>query len=188
MADQDEVVFRHRICRGCNAVFSICRSCDRGQCYCSSGCRLPALREQRRRANRRHQASIEGRLDHRDRQRAYRKRCAQRRVTDTSSPALTSPGNISAWHPGSATTSLHAALTAFSQGFAALPIHRSQQPNQQPSLFRCVVCGRPGRFVDPFPPCHASLQAGRTSDISQVRFSVGRNNLCLPRGRRLQRW
>jgi hypothetical protein len=33
----------------------------------------------------------EGRLDHRDRQRAYRKRCARRRVTDTSSPTLPLP-------------------------------------------------------------------------------------------------
>jgi hypothetical protein len=78
MADQGEGVFRQRACRGCNAVFCICRSCDRGQRYCGPDCRLRVLREQCRRANRRHQNSAEGRLDHRDRQRTYRKRCAQR--------------------------------------------------------------------------------------------------------------
>jgi hypothetical protein len=155
MADQGEVVFRQRICRGCNAVFWICHSCDRGQRYCGPGCRLPAVRKQRRRANRRHQNSPEGRLDHRDRQRAYRKRCAQRRVTDTSSLAVTSPGNISACHPGSANTVFHAGLPASSHGgvaFATLPIHRSQHPYHQDFLLRCIVCGRSGRFVDPFPP------------------------------------
>jgi hypothetical protein len=91
MADQGKVVFRQRICRGCNAVFCICRSCDRGQRYCGPGCRLPAVREQRRRANRRHQNSPEGRLDHRDRQRAYRKRCAQRRWASVD-PGVEKPG------------------------------------------------------------------------------------------------
>ena len=33
-------------------------------------------------ANRKHQDSPEGRLDHRDRQRVYRERCRLRRVTD----------------------------------------------------------------------------------------------------------
>ncbi len=152
MGEQDEVVFRQRVCRGCNAVFFICRSCDRGQRYCSPECRVPAQREQRRSANRRHQHSPEGRLDHRDRQRAYRKRCTQRRVTDTSSVALTSPGNISAWNPGSGKTVFHPGLSASSQGFTTLPVLGRQQPCHQASLLRCIVCGRSGRFVDLFPP------------------------------------
>ena len=84
-----EVPWRQLFCRGagCGAMFYICNSCYRGQVYCGEGCRHRMRREQRRRANRRHQQSREGRLDHRDRQRAYRERCRLRRVTDHTSPA-----------------------------------------------------------------------------------------------------
>jgi hypothetical protein len=78
-ANAGELVFRLRACVLCHALFVICRSCDRGQRYCNRWCRFWAWCEQRRQANRRHQRSPEGRADHRDRQRAYRKRCAQRR-------------------------------------------------------------------------------------------------------------
>ena len=69
-----EVVFRRLFCRGsgCGVMFYICRSCYRGQAYCGDECRGRMRREQKRRAKRRHQQSREGRLDHRDRQRAYR--------------------------------------------------------------------------------------------------------------------
>ena len=53
-------------------MFYLCRHCDRGQRYCSARCREKSRRLQRREANRRHQRSPEGRLDHRDRQRAYK--------------------------------------------------------------------------------------------------------------------
>ncbi len=70
------VVLRQRACRaeGCGALFFICRSCDRGQSYCSQPCRRLQRRQQCRAANRRHQLSPEGRADHCDRQRAYRQR------------------------------------------------------------------------------------------------------------------
>ena len=82
-----EVVLRQLFCRwpGCGLVFYICNSCYRGHRYCGDRCRKKAKREQRRRANQRHQQSREGRLDHRDRQRAYRERCRLRRVTDHTS-------------------------------------------------------------------------------------------------------
>ena len=72
--------------RGAARGFYICASCYRGQRYCGAPCRATAQRRQRRQANARHQRSPEGRLDHRDRQRAYRARCRLRRVTDTPSP------------------------------------------------------------------------------------------------------
>jgi hypothetical protein len=80
MAVQGEVLLRLRVCFGneCRAVFFLCSRCDRGQRYCSLACRERARIEQRRRANPRHQQSPEGRLDHRDRQRAYRERCRHR--------------------------------------------------------------------------------------------------------------
>src|SRR5215471_19730525 len=81
-----EVILRQEACR-CGSIFYICRSCDRGQRYCSERCRQKARRQQRREANRRHQQSPEGRLDHRDRQRLYRERLALRQecVTDQGS-------------------------------------------------------------------------------------------------------
>lgn len=51
--------FYERRCHapGCGVLFFICRSCYRGQRYCSGPCRQTARREQRRAANRRHQHS-----------------------------------------------------------------------------------------------------------------------------------
>lgn len=72
-------ILRLRVCLRCQVLFCICGHCDRGHRYCSAACRACAWREQRRQANRRYQQSDAGRQDHRDRQRMYRKRCAQRR-------------------------------------------------------------------------------------------------------------
>ena len=85
-----------RFCRAvdCGVVFWICRCCDRGQQYCGDRRRQKARRQQRREANRRHRQSREGRLDHRDRQRAYRQRWRQARVTDTPSGAPLDSGSI----------------------------------------------------------------------------------------------
>jgi hypothetical protein len=65
---------RQAVCgwSACRMVFHICRSCDRGQRYCSDTCQQQARQRQRREAKRRHQQSPEGRQDHRDHQRAYR--------------------------------------------------------------------------------------------------------------------
>jgi len=75
MATATELVLRQRVCRysHCRKIFYICRCCDRGQQYCRERCRRICRREQCRAANRHHQQSEEGRLDHRDRQREYRK-------------------------------------------------------------------------------------------------------------------
>ncbi len=70
------VLLRERHCQasGCNAVFYICKSCDRGQRYCSPSCRARARRLQHCVASRQYQKSPEGREGHRDYQRAYRER------------------------------------------------------------------------------------------------------------------
>ena len=83
-------LWRTRRCRGagCGTVFSICGSCWRGQAYCGAPCRATAQRAQRRHATARHQRSPEGRLDHRDRQRAYR---ARRRFRVTDAPSTRPP-------------------------------------------------------------------------------------------------
>jgi hypothetical protein len=126
MAAAEQVLFRQRLCRagGCGWVFYVCRSCDRGQRYCSERCRDKARREQRRAANRRHQRSREGRLDHRDRQREYRRRLIARRVTD------------------------HGSETA--GDFSSLPEVTPFLLERCGSEVICRVCGRTGTLIDPF--------------------------------------
>lgn len=149
MAVPGEAILRQRVCRGrqCHAVFWICRHCDRGQCYCSEACRTQARLEQRRRANCRHQRSPEGRLDHRDRQREYRRRCTERtrqaRVTDQGSLSIASSANIPQWDARSTETAIQPSPAV---------IFARRWPEHRPGpLLHCIVCGRSGRFVDPFP-------------------------------------
>ena len=114
-------------------VFWICRHCDRGHCYCSPSCRYQGYRQKQRLANRRHQQSPEGRLDHRDRQRALRRRrsITQKNVTDQSSLSSVASHKMSLavafrWPSGSESPS-----PSFS------------------GWLHCIVCGRRGQFVDP---------------------------------------
>src|SRR5262244_649683 len=81
MAAHHNLIFHQKFCAAidCRAMFFICSHCDRGHRYCSHPCRLRSRLEQRRAARQRHQRSVEGRLDHRDRQRAYRLRQAAAR-------------------------------------------------------------------------------------------------------------
>lgn len=126
MAATDQVPLRQRFCRApaCGGAFYVCRCCDRGQRYCSKGCRDQARREQRREANRRHQRSEEGRLDHRDRQREYRRRLAGRRVTDQGSRE-----EVCA---------------------STLPLLLLPAVEAVGGAVMCCVCGRRGTLIDPF--------------------------------------
>jgi hypothetical protein len=105
-------------------VFYVCSRCDRGQRYCTERCRAKARREQRRAANRRHQQSPEGRLDHRDRQREYRRRLIARRVTDQGSDAAIS--------------------------FSTLPLPSPPPLDRCGSEPVCRICGSAGVLIDPF--------------------------------------
>ena len=64
----------------CNTLFTICVSCDRGQRYCSEGCRKRVRQEQLRASGRRYQASAAGRHMHSQRQQSYRQRRCRPRV------------------------------------------------------------------------------------------------------------
>jgi len=120
-------------------VFYLCRHCDRGQRYCSPRCREKSRRLQRRQANRRHQQSPEGRLDHRDRQRAYRRRL-QARVTDQSSLPAFARVNL-------AVPPARASIEA-----APAPDFRPSHGAEDPiGWVVCQICGRRGRWVNPFP-------------------------------------
>jgi len=138
-----EVVLRQRVCRGqgCQTVFWICTHCDRGQRYCSPACRTEARRRQHRAANRRYQQSPEGRLDHRDRQQHYRERRCRPRVTDQSSLAVISPAPSG--YGETIPTPTAAELRVQSSGW----LEKRVGP-----WLHCSICGRPGRFIDPFPP------------------------------------
>jgi len=145
MTIHGEAVLRARLClgRACNVLFFICSNCDRGQRYCGVTCRVTARRRQRRSANRRHQTSTEGRLDHRDRQRQYRRRRMQARVTDQGSPSAISPATSN----GGEEIALAATTTVAVN--AAAPVIGIRTASG--FWLHCCYCGRAGRFVNPFP-------------------------------------
>jgi hypothetical protein len=131
MAGGWQIPLRQRLCRGqsCGAVFYVCRPCDRGQAYCSSDCRGAARRAQKRAANGRHHRGPEGRADHRDRQREYRRRLVALRVTDQGSGGLPS------------LPTLGGAVDEAPRRFGAMDV----------GALCCVVCGRRGVLIDPWP-------------------------------------
>ncbi len=136
-------LFRQRVCHfpPCGAVFYLCRHCDRGQQYCSPRCREKSRRLQRREANRRYEQSLgaEGRLDHRQRQREYRQR-RKARVTDQSSLHSSPCANLTAprtCEPVEATPELE-----------RRPLPDTEWPT---GWVVCQICGRWGRWVNPFP-------------------------------------
>ena len=147
-----QLLFRQCFCRApeCRRRFFICSRCDRGQVYCSSGCREKARRQQLHAANLRHQQSEEGRLDHRDRQRAYRQRLA--RSTNTSASEIVtdhgSKDHLSCEIVGAAPSD-GSELVAFVPSLI-----RSRPPLGDFRLHRteivCCCCGWSGLFIKPF--------------------------------------
>lgn len=133
MSHRAESVFRQKRCVFCQSIFWICRSCDHGDRYCRFFCRQSARLEQRRQANRRHQRSQEGRLDHRDRQRAYRAR-RRARVTDQGRPR----------RPLSASIRLAPESAPFEWRDPRRRTHARY------SFTVCIRCGRAVGLVDPF--------------------------------------
>ena len=131
MDGEQQLLFFQQHChaRDCGALFFICRPCYRGQRYCSGPCRERTRRQQRRSANRRHQQSPEGRLDHRDRQRAYRLRKVICRVTDQGSAAELTSGSIAQPDP-------------------VAPICKGDVEHRRRVC--CRVCGRRGEFIETF--------------------------------------
>lgn len=145
MAADAQPAFRQGFCRApeCGALFLICSHCDRGQVYCGSSCRGKARRLQCRAANLRHQQSEEGRLDHRDRQRAYRDRLAATGVTDQGSQAPLAYDTL-AGDP-IADTGQAPFRACLSLPLPAGGLFRSRRLN-----LVCSFCGRAGHFINPF--------------------------------------
>ena len=92
-ADQPTEGLRVRRCfdSTCNTLFTICASCDRGQRYCSDGCRKRMRQQQMRASGRRYQASAVGKQNHSQRQHSYRQRRRQPRVTHQGPVSITTP-------------------------------------------------------------------------------------------------
>jgi hypothetical protein len=144
LAEPSDRPFRQRFCQSsnCRSLFLICSHCDRGQRYCSLDCRLQSRAEQLRAARRRHQQSPEGRLDHRDRQRDYRRR------QDASSEGASA---ISVTDHASKASLDSATIASPTDSRVAKPI--SQRVWRLLSEFGwliCHFCGRLGRFLNPF--------------------------------------
>lgn len=143
--------FRQRFCRAraCGARFFVCRACDRGQCYCSAACRAQARAQQRRTARQRHQHSTAGRLDHRDRQRAYRRRLAVRRHTTQATSATVTSAAPSTPPPENVTD--HASAETSSSGTVRAFVWRwPAAPRVALGVLVCRWCGRVGRWLNPF--------------------------------------
>ena len=152
MSDDCQAPFRQCFCRasGCGALFFVCPGCDQEQAYCSDFCRKIARLAKHRVANRRHQQSEEGRLDHRDRQRAYRRRKALARSQAASTEIVTD-------HTPAPAPSCVTLLAAASDPVHRPPTTISPPLRPQEMLFNsdrllviCRFCGRRGRFLNPF--------------------------------------
>lgn len=125
-------------CALCGERFFVCVSCYRGQGYCSPECRRPSRVRLKREARARHQRTREGRLDHRDHQRAYRERIALR-VTDLGSQKVDAPVDCV---PASApATPISGVLVSTDKGT------HDGLPHQPVRAIRCVVCGREGSLI-----------------------------------------
>jgi hypothetical protein len=70
-------------CKQCSSIFVVCKSCYRGQRYCGAVCRKLGYAATIKAAKQRYEASLEAKLDHRDRSRRYRSN--KESVTDQAS-------------------------------------------------------------------------------------------------------
>jgi ribosomal protein S14 len=148
MCAHREVVLYQLVCRyePCGKVFYICRSCFRGHAYCSYPCFKANRDKQCREANRRHQESEEGRLDHNQRQQQlYQRQVAARsggnekNLTDRSSQTDCDGVTMNF----SDSRELRSTKTEFKEPQEVHDDKREAYP-------RCRICNRKGYWVDTF--------------------------------------
>lgn len=122
-------------CKDCGICFLICRSCFRGQKYCSIQCRKNGYEKRRRIARDKYRNSPEAKEDHRDCQKRYRERLRQKasqgvnsgeRVMDQTSQKRKCDLLIATNAPGSV----------------------KKQSSTESKLPRCWICGQIIHFVE----------------------------------------
>lgn len=140
-ASAASVLLCERRCQasGCLQIFYLCKSCDRGQRYCSPSCRALARRLQHRRASARYQQTPHGRLGHCDCQRAYRQR---QRARSAAPPVTDASSNFSDFRSSCGSDHTRPAPHSPIQPRRRTP--RPQPSHAAPTGLRCWVCGRPG--------------------------------------------
>ena len=132
----------------CRRQVVLCRSCDRGQVYCSRACSARSRSERRREARRRYRRTEKGRETGRRRQRRYRIRQADlaraaariARITGTGTTAAVPVGDVpaAAGDAGSEKTVTDHPSGPPPAPLAAVPTARSGRESPP----RCAVCGR----------------------------------------------
>jgi len=75
-------------CARCKRQVTICNDCDHGNIYCSTTCSSSARKQSQRQAGQRYQASHKGKLKHAARQKLYKLRQKNKKVTHLGSPDL----------------------------------------------------------------------------------------------------
>ncbi len=146
MDDKPDVPFLGQFCSKpeCRKLFWICRPCYRGQRYCSEACRVETRLKQRTEYNRRHQQSEEGRLDHCDRQKAYRQRQHELREQEKQEKSVTDQGRFIE------SSSVKLNFSGFclpSNPIEQADLVEEVQNETKSKLIRCSLCGRTGIWV-----------------------------------------
>jgi len=120
----------------------VCRSCFHGQAYCGDECAADGYRAVQDDARARHQASEEGRLDHRDRVRASRA-LENKPVTDEGPADLALRAKV-APDFGPATSSVDEPALAIEEHADVAAIHPADGPVTRPAgnaaAYRASVC------------------------------------------------
>lgn len=131
-----------RACRFCTCIFFICRRDDRGHAYCGEPCREAGYARTKKAARRRYEVSLgeeATRLDHRERQRAYRARIRER-VTDQRRGERVGSGT-----EASGPKTAEKAEVTDEESKIGSAVVRSRQEQ------RCIVCGLRSHWVRWYP-------------------------------------
>jgi hypothetical protein len=118
-------------CKLCQRPVRICRSCDRGQRYCSRECSREASLRSHRVANKRYYDKPEGRQGNARRQHDYYDARHKKNLTDRGSPPPSPPPRIA-----------KAAFEKASVPWRAPAWLLSSSPRQPAAGWRCHFCGR----------------------------------------------
>ncbi len=119
--------------RSCGMPFFICKSCYRGQCYCSPTCCEQTRRENQREYNRNYEKGFNARKLHAARQQKYRLRQATAKI-------VTEQGFIHRSNSGS--------LGVRGIQASGSMAHSMKTKIDSVRYAKCCICGRRGRWMD----------------------------------------